>query len=85
MRTTLNIDDPILKEVKALQRKEGKALGQVVSELLAFALKARRAHGVAEEPFRWISRDMGARYDPADRDAILDAMERDDPDRKPPR
>jgi hypothetical protein len=31
----LNIDDPILREVKALHQKEGRSMGAVVSELLA--------------------------------------------------
>ena len=42
MRTTVDIDDPLLREVKAIQEKEGRSMGAVVSELLAEAL-ARRA------------------------------------------
>jgi hypothetical protein len=33
MRTTLDIDDPVLKEIKRLQRREGKSLGRLVSDL----------------------------------------------------
>jgi hypothetical protein len=32
MRTTIDIDDPILKESKELQRREGKSLGRLVAE-----------------------------------------------------
>jgi len=39
MRTTLDIDGPILSELKALQEQEGKSLGRLVSDLLARALK----------------------------------------------
>ena len=39
MRTTLDIDDPVLRELKRLQTKEGKSLGRLVSDLLARALK----------------------------------------------
>ena len=39
MRTTLDIDDPVLRELKQLQTKEGKSLGRLVSDLLARALK----------------------------------------------
>ena len=38
MRTTLNIDDTVLRALKRLQKKEKKPLGQLVSELLALAL-----------------------------------------------
>ena len=41
MRTTLDIDDPILREVKAIHEREGRSIGAVVSELLAEALVRR--------------------------------------------
>ena len=41
MRTTINIDGPILKELKTLQAKEKKPMGRMVSDLLAKALAAR--------------------------------------------
>lgn len=75
MRTTIDIDDPILKDLRKLQRREGKSLGRLVSDLLAKAL-AEPAHK-PREPMRrsWISRAMGARVDIADRDAVLDAID----------
>ena len=42
MRTTLDIDDHILREVKAIRESEGRSMGAVVSELLADALARRR-------------------------------------------
>jgi hypothetical protein len=44
MRTTLDIDDLVLREVKAIHEREGRSIGAVVSELLAEAL-ARRVLG----------------------------------------
>ncbi len=41
MRTTIDIDDPILEEVKRLKEAEAKSLGELVSELLAAGLAAR--------------------------------------------
>jgi hypothetical protein len=79
MRTTLNIDDPVLKELKRLQGKEGKSLGRLVSDLLAQALGQRRAGQKVQTSFRWISRPMGARVDLADRDALLAAMDGEPP------
>jgi hypothetical protein len=75
-RTTVNIDDPVLEEVKRVQRREGKSLGRLVSELLAEAL-SRRAGEASEPPgFDWTSKQMGARVDLQDKEAvyrILDA------------
>jgi mRNA-degrading endonuclease RelE of RelBE toxin-antitoxin system len=42
MRTTIDIDDPILKDVKRLQKREGTSLGRLVSDLLAESLARRR-------------------------------------------
>jgi hypothetical protein len=75
-RTTLDIEAPILKEIKALQRQQGRSLGQVVSQLLAEALSRRRASGKAAT-LHWTSRSMRARVDIADKDALLAALDRD--------
>ena len=75
MRTTIDIDDPILKEVKRLQRRAGKSLGRVVSDLLAQSLADRRSPGERDVEFRWIAKPMGARVDLGDKHALLDAMD----------
>ena len=50
MRTTIDIADPVLRELKRRQAQEGKSLGELVSELLAQALKSDRvAEPVSEE------------------------------------
>ena len=41
-RTTLDIDAPLLRELKKLQEKEGRSLGKIVSQLLAEALARRK-------------------------------------------
>jgi hypothetical protein len=77
MRTTIDIDDPILKEVKRLQQREGKSLGRVVSDLLAHSLAARKEVSASKAPaFRWVSKPMQARIDLADKQALLDAMDK---------
>ncbi len=75
MRTTIDIDDPILKEIKRLQRREGKSLGRLVSDLLAQSLADARSAPKSEPQFRWIVKPMGARVDLGDKDALLDAMD----------
>lgn len=79
MRTTLNIDDPVLQDLKRLQKKEGKSLGRLVSDLLAQALGQRHAGQNVQTSFRWISRPMGARVNLADRDTLLAAMDGEHP------
>ncbi len=79
MRTTLNIDTPLLDELKRLQKQQkGKAvsLGRLVSELLTEAL-ARRRTEVAEGPgFEWISKPMGALVDVDDKEAVYAELDR---------
>jgi hypothetical protein len=69
MRTTLDIDDPILKEVRTLHEREGRSMGAIISELLAEALARRRSSG-ARPSFRWTSREMKALVDLSDKEAV---------------
>jgi hypothetical protein len=76
MRTTLDIDDPILHDLKRLQRERGQSLGRLASDLLARAL-AQEATGAVPPAVRWhwAARPMGARIALHDTDALLDAMD----------
>jgi hypothetical protein len=76
MRTTLDIDDPVLRELKRRQRAEGKSLGKVASELPARAL-AETGEAKAPARFEWIAQAMGARVDLADKEALYQAMDAD--------
>ncbi len=60
MRITLDIDGPILLDLKRLKKKEGKSMGRLVSDLLAQALKGNAA-SVTTAPPTWIAKRMGAR------------------------
>jgi len=77
MRTTIDIDDPVLKDLKRLQQSEGKTLGRLVTDLLAEALAAKPKLARTSQPLEWVSRPLGARVDLADHDALLDAMDQD--------
>lgn len=81
MRTTIDIDAPILRELKALQAREGKSLGRLVSDLLARALKSDRGRGPSP-PGEWISKPMRARVDLLDKDALHRALDRRDEGRQ---
>lgn len=68
-RTTVDIDTPVLKELKSLQKKERRSLGRLISQLLAEAL-ARRKTPAKAQPFTWTSKPMRARIDLADKEAV---------------
>lgn len=75
MRTTIDIDDPILKELKRLGKKEGKSLGRIISDLLAQALQRRKKPGQRPKQRRWISRNMGARVNLDDKEALYSYLD----------
>lgn len=76
-RTTVNIDDPVLADLKKLQQRENKPLGQLVSELLTIALTTKRPGRQRKRGFRWQCAAMGARVDLANRDALWGALDED--------
>jgi hypothetical protein len=76
MRTTLDIDDPILREVRTIHEREGRSMGAVVSELLGDAL-ARRGTSRRRPAFQWTSRPMQALVDLADKDEVYAALDAD--------
>jgi len=78
MRTTISIDDPIMRDLKQLQKREKKTLGKLISELLAEAISARVKPGrVSEKPLEWISRPLGkALVDIEDKEALSSLLDR---------
>lgn len=77
-RTTLNIDIPILKEIKALQKREKRSLGQMVSHLLAEAL-AHRTRRREKMELSWTSKSMRARFDLEDKDTLYAVLDDERP------
>ncbi len=71
-RTTVDIDDEVLRALRRRQQQEGKSLGRLVSELLSGALEA-----TAEEPqpLELPSQSMGAKVDIDDKDALWRALD----------
>ena len=76
-RTTLDIDTPVLQEVKRLQQSEGKSLGRLVSDLLSEALGSRRQSPGPRE-LVWTAQDMRARIDIGDKEALHAALDNED-------
>lgn len=67
MRTTIDLDDDILRALKRRQREEGKSLGQLVSELLAQAMAAKPRVRV---DVSWATADLRPRVGLDDKDAV---------------
>jgi hypothetical protein len=76
-RTTIDIEEPLLREIKGLQKKEGRSLSKIVSELLAEGLAQRRL-GLPTSSLQWISRPMRALVDLNDKEALFEALDQDD-------
>ena len=77
-RTTLNIDTPILMDLKRIQRRENKSLGRIVSDLLAEAI-ARHGKVPDPPPFEWIAEEMKPLIDITDKETLYAAL--DGPDK----
>ena len=77
MRTTLDIEAPLLKELRELQHREGGTLGELVSRLLAEAL-ARRPRKPVTLKLEWTAKPMGALVDLADKDVVYAILDRAD-------
>lgn len=79
MRTTLDIDKPVLDELKRLGKKQKKTVGRLVSELLASSLKEleQKQLDQSKTAFHWNSKAMGAKVNLEDKEALYAAMEND--------
>ncbi len=75
-RITMDIGAPILREIRALQKKEGRSVGKIVSQLLAEAIARRKLPSKAPS-FTWVARPMRALVDIADKEALSAALHKD--------
>jgi len=71
----VDIDPPILRELKRLQQREGKSLGRLVSELLSDALGRRRLPAEKLSPLQWNATPGRALVDLADKEALYEALD----------
>ena len=70
MRTTLDLEAPVLEELKRVQQEEGLSLGKLASRLLAEALAFRRKKPVKVAKLSWNTGRMGALIDLEDKEAV---------------
>ena len=74
-RTTIDLDPTVLRQLKARQRREGKTLGRLVSELLSTAMQADGDQSPAPALLAWSSRPMRALVDLDDPEALRRALD----------
>jgi hypothetical protein len=75
MRTTIDLESPVLEELKRVQLEEGVSLGKLASRLLADALAFRRQKAARPMSLSWNTGRMGAVVDLADKDAVYRVLD----------
>lgn len=79
MRTTIDLDPTVLKELKRRSKGAGKSIGQVASELLATSLREQAGSPRNPGGLTWIAKDLGRPVvDLEDKEAVralIDARE----------
>jgi hypothetical protein len=73
MKTTLNIDETVLSELKREAARQGRTMSEMVETALRLLLRSQRRRG--KIPALPTFRSGGALVDIADRDALYHAME----------
>lgn len=73
MRTTLRLEDDLLRELKKRARQEGRTLSELVNRAIR---KSLAADGRPRRVFRQKTRDLGRpSFDVAKANAVADALE----------
>ena len=62
MRTTLDIEEPVLHALKELARREGRSAGAIASDLIRRGLSRPAVAGVQEAPARYGFRPFAAAH-----------------------
>ena len=81
-RTTLDIDEPILSELRELAEQEGKSMGKLASELLARALAERASRPRGVPRLVWNTTPGAPAVDLRDKDALWRILDDEDPARR---
>jgi hypothetical protein len=71
MRTTIDLDPTVVKELKRRGKSAGKSMGQVASELLATSLSEQAGRPRNPGGLTWIAKNLGRPLvDLEDKDAV---------------
>jgi predicted methyltransferase len=74
-KTTVDIDDRLMKEIRALSRREGVSLKEALERLVTAGLR-RGTPEPARKKFMWKSSSSPALVDIRDKDALYGALEK---------
>ena len=75
MRTTIALDNFLIRKVKSISNKEGKTFTKMISELLALGLKARENNELHSPGIKWNTQPMGEKFDISDKDLLYKALD----------
>ncbi len=76
MRTTIDLDPTVVKELKRRSKGAGKSMGQLASELLATSLRGHLSSSRDSAGLKWIARDLGRPLvDLEDKEAVRAALD----------
>jgi hypothetical protein len=76
MRTTIDLDPTVVKELKRRSKSAGKSMGQLASELLATSLRGQPNSSRDSASLKWIARDLGRPLvDLEDKEAVRAALD----------
>ena len=59
MRTTVSIDDDVLKEIESIAEREGRTRRDVLNETLRYGIKALDRRSAGGAPYETKPRDLG--------------------------
>jgi hypothetical protein len=76
MRTTIDLDATVVKELKRRSQGAGKSMGQLASELLARSLREQEGRPARGPSLEWIAKDLGRPLvDLEDKEALRAVLE----------
>jgi len=76
MRTTIDLDPTVVKELKRRSKGAGKSMSQLASELLATSLRGQPSSSRDSASLKWIARDLGRPLvDLEDKEAVRAALD----------
>lgn len=73
MRTTVNLDDDVAKEVERMRRETGAGVSESLNDLARMGMSERRKR--EKTPFSPITADLGLRLDVANIGEVLEILD----------
>lgn len=75
MRTTLDLEKPVLDALRKVGEREGTTMSRLASRLLAEGLAKQIPSPVSPPSFHWIAASMGAKVDLSDKEALYQVID----------